>query len=109
MHDETFYITKGTIRFHVPDVANPGKDKQIVDATAGDYMTVPIRSPHTFSNPGDEEARILFMSTPAFYVNYFKLLSTLAQPDQPLPAEVTLTAMSMFATILVDKMPRKPQ
>jgi hypothetical protein len=109
MHDETFFVTKGTIRFHIPDIDNPGKDKEIVDAHEGDYMVVPIRSPHTFSNPTDGESRVVFTSTPAFYINYFKLLSSLAQPDQPLPAEVTLSAMSMFATMLVDKVPRKPE
>ena len=107
MHDETFFVTQGTIRFHVPDPDKPGEDKKVVDAKAGDYMVVPIRAPHTFSNPADEEARIFFTSTPSFYINYFKLLSQLSTPDQPLPAEVTMTAMSMFATIQVDKQPRK--
>lgn len=107
MHDETFFVTKGTIRFHVPDTDKPGEDKEVVDAKAGDYMVVPIRAPHTFSNPADEESRVFFTSTPSFYINYFKLLSQLAEPDKPLPAEVSLTAMSMFATMLVDKMPRK--
>lgn len=70
-------------------------------------MVVPIRAPHTFSNPSDEESRIFFTSTPSFYINYFKLLSQLSEPDKPLPAEVTMTAMSMFATLQVDKTPRK--
>lgn len=109
MHDETFYITQGTVRFHVPDTSAEGKDKKIVDAKVGDYMVVPIRAPHTFSNPGDEEAKILFTSTPSFYINYFKLLSQLAKPDQPVPAEVNVQAMAMFATILADKKPRKPE
>ena len=107
MHDETFFITHGVVRFHVPDVDKPGHDKKVVDAKPGDYMVVPIRAPHTFSNPGDEEARIFFTSTPSFYINYFKLLSKLSKPDEPLPAEVTMTAMSMFATIQVDKQPRR--
>ena len=38
MHDETFYVTQGVIRFHVPDPNRPGEDKQIVDAKPGDYM-----------------------------------------------------------------------
>lgn len=107
MHDETFYITQGLIRFHVPDPDRPGFDKTVVDAKPGDYMVVPIRAPHTFSNPSDEEARIFFTSTPSFYINYFKLLSQLSKPDEPLPAEVTMQAMSMFATIQVDKQPRR--
>ncbi|KAK3705001.1 hypothetical protein LTR37_013518 [Vermiconidia calcicola] len=106
MHDETFFITQGTIRFHVPDPSRPGEDKDVIDAKAGDYMVVPIRAPHTFSNPSNEEARIFFTSTPSFYINYFKLLSQLSKPDEPLPGEVTMRAMSMFATIQVDQKPR---
>lgn len=41
MHDETFLVTQGTLRFH-------GKDGAIIDAHTGDYMTVPPRAPHTF-------------------------------------------------------------
>lgn len=48
MHDETFYITKGSVRFHVPDASEEGKDKKIIDAKTGDYVVVPIRAPHTF-------------------------------------------------------------
>ncbi|KAI5367835.1 Putative rmlC-like cupin domain superfamily, rmlC-like jelly roll protein [Septoria linicola] len=109
MHDETFYITKGSVRFHVPDTTEEGKDKKIIDAKTGDYVVVPIRAPHTFSNPNDEEAKIFFTSTPSFYINYFKLLGQLAKPDQPVPAEVNMQAMAMFATILADKKPRRPE
>ncbi|KAK3678696.1 hypothetical protein LTR78_001149 [Recurvomyces mirabilis] len=109
MHDETFFVTQGTVRFHKPEPGNPGVDKEIIDAKAGDYMVVPIRSPHTFSNPFDEEARIFFTSTPAFYINYFKLLSTLGEEGKPMPAEVNMTAMALYATTLVDKQPRKPE
>lgn len=45
MHDETFLVTKGTVRFHIPG-------KPSVDAHQGDYVVVPTRSPHTFSNIG---------------------------------------------------------
>lgn len=41
MHDETFLVTQGTLRFH-------GKDGAIIDAHTGDYVTVPPRAPHTF-------------------------------------------------------------
>jgi hypothetical protein len=107
MHDETFYITQGTIRFHVPDASQPGKDKEVIDAHVGDYMTVPIRSPHTFSNPTDEEAKLFFTSTPAFYINYFKLLSQMGDRGKPMPAEANMQAMALYATTLVDKVPRK--
>jgi mannose-6-phosphate isomerase-like protein (cupin superfamily) len=54
MHDEVFFTTKGTVRFHA-------LDGQTIDAKVGDTMTVPTRSPHTFSNPFDEEA--VFINT----------------------------------------------
>lgn len=107
MHDETFLITKGTIRFHVPDLGNPGKDKEVIDAKEGDYMTVPIRAAHTFSNPTDEESRLFFTTTPSFYINYFKLLSTLGEEGKPMPAEANMQAMALYATTLVDKQPRR--
>ncbi|KAF2864312.1 hypothetical protein K470DRAFT_1212 [Piedraia hortae CBS 480.64] len=107
MHDETFYVTQGTVRFHVPFPGNPGEDKKIVDVKAGGYMVVPIRAPHTFSNPFEKEAKIFFTTTPSFYINYFKLLSKLGEEGKPMPAEVNMTAMSLYGTTLVDKQPRK--
>ena len=65
-------------------------------------MTVPIRSPHTFSNPFDEEARFYNTLTPAFYVNYFKLLSELADGGPITPA-IGGEAMAKYATIPVPK------
>jgi len=62
MHDETFLVTKGTIRFHIPGA--PGLEAQEIDAKAGDYVVVPIRAPHTFSNPTNEEARFFNTFTP---------------------------------------------
>jgi hypothetical protein len=109
MHDETFYITQGTVRFHVPDPDHPGKDKEVLDASVGDYVTVPIRSPHTFSNPTDQEAKLVFTSTPAFYINYFKLLSRMGDAGKPMPAEANIQAMALYATTLVDEQPRKSE
>jgi hypothetical protein len=62
MHDETFLVTKGTIRFHVPEA--PGLEPKVIDAKEGDYVVVPTRAPHTFSNETDEEARFFNTFTP---------------------------------------------
>ncbi|KAL9077247.1 MAG: hypothetical protein Q9161_000513 [Pseudevernia consocians] len=75
MHDESFLVTKGTVRFHTTGLEG-GED---VDASAGDYVVVGTRAPHTFSNPFEEEARFFNTFTPAFYVNYFKLMAELMQ------------------------------
>ncbi|KAF2491940.1 RmlC-like cupin [Lophium mytilinum] len=92
MHDETFLVTKGVVRFHAPDGA-------VIDAGVGDYVTVPIRAPHTFSNPFDEEAEFFNTYTPAFYINYFKMLAKMQEGEQKMSAEKNLQAMAHFATM----------
>ncbi|KIY00141.1 uncharacterized protein Z520_03826 [Fonsecaea multimorphosa CBS 102226] len=92
MHDETFLVTQGTLRFHA-------LNGQTVDAKLGDYVTVPPRSPHTFSNPYDQEAKFFNTYTPAFYINYFRLLATMNQQGQPMNPEANRKAMAYFATI----------
>ena len=96
MHDETFLVTQGTIRFHAPD-------GQIVDAKTGDYVTVPTRAPHTFSNPFDVEAKFFNTFTPAFYIDYFKILAEVSKSDEKMSKEKNLEVMARFAT-----MPAKP-
>lgn len=93
MHDETFLVTKGMVRFHIPG-------KEDVDAKAGDYVVVPTRSPHTFSNPTDEEACFFNTFPPAFYINYFKLLSEFCKEGAMTP-DLNRKAMSYFATLPV--------
>ncbi|KAI0124006.1 RmlC-like cupin domain-containing protein [Xylariales sp. AK1849] len=92
MHDETFLVTSGTVRFHAPG----GKT---IDAGAGDYVVVPTRAPHTFENPGDQEAVFFNTFTPAYYVNYFKLLATMVREGEKINAEVTMEAMARYATL----------
>ncbi len=75
MHDESFLVTKGTVRFHTTGLKG-GED---VDANVGDYVVVGTRAPHTFSNPFEGEAKFFNTFTPAFYVNYFKLIEELLQ------------------------------
>ena len=98
MHDETFLVTKGTIRFHAPD----GKH---IDAKAGDYVVVPTRAPHTFSNPTGEESVFFNTFTPAYYVNYFKLMAEMAGGGgRRLSKDEIIDAMSRFATVPAPQM-----
>lgn len=94
MHDETFLVTKGVVRFHLPG-------KPDLDAKSGDYVVVPTRSPHTFSNPTDGESAFFNTFTPAFYINYFKLLSELSPHGKPLSPEANQKAMAYYATLPV--------
>ncbi|KAI0972864.1 RmlC-like cupin domain-containing protein [Xylaria arbuscula] len=98
MHDETFLVTKGTVRFHLPD----GKH---VDAKEGDYVVVPTRAPHTFSNPTGEESIFFNTFTPAYYINYFKLMAEMtAGGGRPLTQDVIREAMSKYATVPATEM-----
>lgn len=94
MHDESFLVMEGVVRFHIP-----GKDP--VDAHPGDYVVVPTRSPHTFSNIGPGTAKIFSTYSPAFYVNYFKLMSEMSEEGKPMSAEANRKAMAYYATIPV--------
>lgn len=95
MHDEMFLTTQGTIRFHIPG-------KPDVDAKVGDFVSVPVRAPHTFSNPFDTEAKFFNTYTPAFYINYFKLLGSLIE-EGPMTPEKNIQAMANYATLPVPK------
>jgi oxalate decarboxylase/phosphoglucose isomerase-like protein (cupin superfamily) len=88
MHDEGFLVTQGTLRFL-------GLDGNIVDAKRGDFMTVPTRSPHTFENPFDEEAKFFNTYTPAHYINYFKLLAQSTVQGRPMDPEANRRAMAV--------------
>jgi hypothetical protein len=95
MHDETFLTTAGTVRFHLP-----GSDD--IDAAEGDFVTVPIRAPHTFSNPFEVEAKFVNTYSPAFYINYFKMLGEMVGQGEMTPRK-NLEAMASFATLPVPK------
>ncbi|KAK3368606.1 hypothetical protein B0H63DRAFT_528967 [Podospora didyma] len=92
MHDEGFYVTKGKVRFHVPG-------RPAVDVATGEMVTVPIRLPHKFSNPFDEEAVFINTATPGFFVRYFEHLETMIGEGKVLTPEVNAEALRRFATI----------
>jgi mannose-6-phosphate isomerase-like protein (cupin superfamily) len=103
MHDEIFLTTQGTLRFHLPS-AKPGEADKLVDSKTGDVVTVPIRAPHTFSNPFNEEAKFMNTYTPALFINYFKMLEELIEAgDGKMTPDKNRKAMSRFATVVVDK------
>ncbi|EFY93693.1 AraC-like regulator [Metarhizium acridum CQMa 102] len=85
-------IMKGKVRFHVPG-------RPSVDVTAGEMVTVPVRLPHKFSNPFDEEAVFINTATPGFFVRYFEHLENLIGEGNVLTPEVNAEALKRFATI----------
>jgi len=91
MHDETFLVTKGTVRFTT--------GKKDVDTKVGDYVVVPPRAVHTFSNPFDEDAEFFNTFSPAYYVDYLRLTAkAIAAKGGPLSEKESRDIMAQFAT-----------
>ncbi|KAF2674187.1 hypothetical protein BT63DRAFT_4208 [Microthyrium microscopicum] len=100
MHDEIFVTTAGTVRFHLPN-PDSSQPEKLVDCAVGDLCTVPIRAPHTFSNPFDVEAKFINTYTPAFYINYFKMMGEMLEVGEAMTPAKNIQAMANFATIPV--------
>lgn len=92
MHDEGFMVKTGMVRFHSPGRAS-------IDAKAGDMVFIPVRLPHRFSNPFDEEAVFVNTITPGFFIRYFEHLEELIGEGKELTPEVNRAAMMRFATV----------
>ncbi|RDW59262.1 hypothetical protein BP5796_12186 [Coleophoma crateriformis] len=97
MHDETFLIIKGTGTF-------TSRTEKII-ANVGDYVIVPPHSPHTFANDSPDEELIMYNSfTPAYYVNYFRLMAEMVKnsSDGKLTPSMAKEAMLHYATLQTD-------
>jgi mannose-6-phosphate isomerase-like protein (cupin superfamily) len=95
MHDETFLITKGRVRFTTGSVDH--------DTKVGDYVVVPPKAVHTFSNPFDEEGELYNSFTPAYYVDYLRMLSKRFQEKGMLSEEEQREVMAQFATFPLEE------
>jgi len=89
-HDEGFYVVSGTVRFT--------SGEKSFDAAARTLVMVPPGAPHTFANPGDEQAVMINTFTPDRYVQYFRDLRDLAPDGQrPAPSQIA-EVMARYAT-----------
>lgn len=94
MHDETFLVTRGRLRFTT--------GKKSMDAGVGELVVVPPKSYHTFANPFDDEAEFFNTFTPAYYVDYLRLLAQEARKTSLSP-EKYREIMARFATFPPDE------
>lgn len=62
-------------------------------------VTVPIRLPHKFSNPFDEEAVFINTATPGFFIRYFEYLENLIGEGKQLTQEANRAALFRFASV----------
>lgn len=87
MHDETFLVTDGRLRFTTAEGH--------FDVGAGGYVVVPVGARHTFANPFAETAVFFNTFTPAYYVDYLRDLSQLTD----LTPQNILKVMAAYATL----------
>lgn len=99
MHDETFLVTRGRVRFSVMTAAKKATDH---DTKTGDYVVVPPRSIHTFSNPWDDEAEMYNSFTPAYYVDYLRIMGNATKEGRKLDVDEQRRIMAQFATFPPD-------
>ncbi len=90
MHDETFFVTKGTLRF--------GMNGAEHDIRVGGYAITPVGTPHTFSNPFDEPTEFVTTFTPGFYINFFRDMARTVASGKPLSDEEIAKVMDHYAT-----------
>ncbi|KAF2150628.1 cupin 2 conserved barrel domain protein [Myriangium duriaei CBS 260.36] len=93
MHDETFLVMKGTATFTSREAK--------ITASEGDYVVVPTCSPHTFSNETDSELVMYNTFSPAFYIDYFRVMGAMAAQtdDGKLTPALAKEAMERYATL----------
>ncbi|KAF4553351.1 Hypothetical protein D9617_7g030780 [Elsinoe fawcettii] len=97
MHDETFLVISGTATFTSRDAK--------FTADKGDYVVVPTCSPHTFGNDSDTEELVMYNTfTPAFYIDYFRLMAKMASEAENgrLTPQMARAAMERYATLQTD-------
>jgi len=90
-HDETFFVVSGTVRFI--------SAAEHLDVPAGELVTAPIGTPHTFANPEpSQSATMLCTVSPDRYVSYFRELGALARRGEETSPSAILEVMSHYAT-----------
>lgn len=91
MHDETFLVEKGTATF----TSRTAK----ITAQEGDYVVVPTCAPHTFGNDTDQELVLYNTFSPAFYIDYFRVIAAMVEKEGKFTPQIGKDAMERYATL----------
>jgi hypothetical protein len=75
--DEYSFVISGRVGVRIGDEAR--------EAGPGEMVAKPRRIPHAFWNPGDEEARLFELISPAGFERYFEEVAPLLPPNVPEP------------------------
>jgi quercetin dioxygenase-like cupin family protein len=92
-HDETFFVLSGN-----PTFTSGGKT---ITAQPGAMLTAPLGAPHSFANPGEEQAVFLATVTPDLYIDFFREIAKLGATPAALDPEVFSEVAARYATEVV--------
>ncbi|MFE0465287.1 cupin domain-containing protein [Kitasatospora sp. NPDC058965] len=89
-HAEHFHVLAGEVTFDLPDGAST--------LGAGGTVSVPIGTAHGFRNASADEARCLFLLTPAGYEDYFRDIHRAIERGEPLDPDRLAALRARYAT-----------
>lgn len=78
---ESFYLVNGTLQMHMGD--------STVMASAGDFVSVPKGTPHSFKNVGNTNATMILTFVPAGVEGFFKEAMVKAEDRTATPPPLT--------------------
>ena len=79
--DETFYLVQGSLEMRSEDA--------VIMAEAGDFVSIPKGTAHTFKNVGDQTAKMIATFIPAGFEKWFEEVFTPAEDRTAVPPPVT--------------------
>lgn len=94
--EEFFYVLDGELELRCGD--------QIIRATPGTFVFIPVGAHHSFANRGDKPARTLFGCMPPGHENYFDGLAALLATGGPPDAEAIGELRRKYDTIQVSRL-----
>jgi uncharacterized cupin superfamily protein len=92
-YDEAFFVIEGEFEFRVGD--------QRKRVRAGDVVTAPRGSPHTFKNSGDADGRVLIIAAPGRAAQMLEDIGTMVSAPGPLPPDGLVRVYDGHDTVLV--------
>lgn len=90
IYSQAFSIIEGTVTFRLGE--------RTVHASAGSLVYVPVGVAHTFSNPGDEPARMLEIDSPGGFEGYFADLAAAFPAGTPVDRAIVAEIQRRYDT-----------
>lgn len=93
---DMFCVLEGTLVFRI--------GSETTEASAGTFVCIPPKGPHTFSNPSEEPVRFLNLNTLAGWEGYMRDLAEAARGDSLDPTSIGRIA-SNYDFVVEDSLP----